>query len=44
MKTASRSVGAMAFEAAPLVGAAAIVGVTTWELNDLCETAKIWTH
>ena len=40
MKTASRSVGAMAFEAAPLVGAAAIVGVTTWELNDLCETAK----
>jgi hypothetical protein len=40
LKTASRSFGAMAFEAAPLVGAAAIVGVTTWELNDLCETAK----
>ena len=40
LKTASRSVGAMAFEAAPLVGATAIVGVTAWELNDLCETAK----
>jgi hypothetical protein len=40
LKTASRSVGAMAFEAAPLVGTAAIVGVTTWELHDLCETAK----
>jgi len=39
-KTAAKSVSAMAFEAAPLVGAAAIVGVTTWELNDLCETAK----
>ena len=40
LRTASRSVGALPFEAAPLVGTAAIVGVTTWELNDLCETAK----
>jgi len=39
-KTAAKSVSAMAFEATPLIGAAAIVGVTTWELNDLCETAK----
>ena len=40
VKTAAKSVGAMAFEATPLIGAAAIVGVTTWELKDLCETAK----
>lgn len=39
-KTAAKSVSAMAFEAAPFIGTAAIVGVTTWELNDLCETAK----
>ena len=30
----------MLVEATPLIGAVAIVGVTTWELNDLCETAK----
>ena len=40
VKTAAKSVSAMAFEATPLIGAAAIVGVTTWELKDLCETAK----
>ena len=40
VKTAAKSVGAMVFEATPLIGAAAIVGVTTWELKDLCETAK----
>ena len=39
-KTAAKSVSAMAFEAAPFIGTAAIVGVTVWELNDLCETAK----
>ena len=30
----------MAFEAKPLIGAAAIIGVTSRELKDLCETAK----
>ena len=40
VKTAAKSIGAMAFEATPLIGAAAIVGVTSWELKDLCETAK----
>ena len=39
-KTAAKSVSAMAFEAAPFIGTTAIVGVTAWELNDLCETAK----
>ena len=39
-RTAAKSVSAMAFEAAPFIGTAAIVGVTIWELNDLCETAK----
>ena len=39
-KTAVRSVSAMAFEAAPLIGTAAIVGITALELRDLCETAK----
>lgn len=39
-KTAARSVSAMAFEAAPLIGTAAIVGITALELKDLCETAK----
>jgi hypothetical protein len=39
-KTAAKSVSAMAFEATPLIGAAAIVSVTAWELKDLCETAK----
>ena len=39
-KTAAKSVSAMAFEAAPLIGTAAIVGITVLELNDLCETAK----
>ena len=39
-KTAAKSVSAMAFEAAPFIGTTAIVGVTLWELNDLCETAK----
>jgi hypothetical protein len=39
-KTAAKSVSAMAFEATPFIGAAAIVSVTAWELKDLCETAK----
>ena len=39
-KTAVRSVSAMAFEAAPLIGTAAIIGITALELRDLCETAK----
>ena len=30
----------MGFEAAPLIGTAAIVGITALELRDLCETAK----
>ncbi|MDA8682445.1 hypothetical protein N9M08_07910 [Porticoccaceae bacterium] len=40
VKTATKSVGAMAFEAAPFVGPAIIVSVTAWELKDLCDTAK----
>ena len=40
VKTAAKSVSAMAFEATPFIGAAAIVSVTAWELKDLCETAK----
>lgn len=39
-KTASRSVSSMAVEAIPYAGIAAIVGVTAWELKDLCETTK----
>ena len=39
-KTAAKSVSAMAFEAAPFIGTAAIVGITALELRDLCETAK----
>jgi hypothetical protein len=39
-KTAAKSVSAMAFEATPFIGTAAIVSVTAWELKDLCETAK----
>ena len=39
-KTAAKSVSAMAFEAAPLIGTTAIVGITALELRDLCETAK----
>ena len=39
-KTAAKSVSAMAFEATPFIGAAAIVSVTAWELKDLCEIAK----
>jgi hypothetical protein len=39
-KSAARSISGMAFEAAPTVGVVAIVGFTTWELQDLCETAK----
>ena len=40
VRTATKSVSAMAFEATPFIGAAAIVSVTAWELKDLCETAK----
>ena len=40
VKTAAKSVSAMAFEATPFIGAAAIVSVTAWELKDLCEIAK----
>jgi hypothetical protein len=40
VKTAAKSVSAMAFEATPFIGTAAIVSVTAWELKDLCETAK----
>jgi len=40
IKTSSRSVSSMAVEAIPYAGIAAIVGVTAWELKDLCETAK----
>ena len=39
-KTAAKSVSAMAFEATPFIGTAAIVSVTAWELKDLCEIAK----
>ena len=37
-KSASREVGSMAGEALPWVGTAVIVGVTTLELRDLCQT------
>jgi hypothetical protein len=40
VKTASRSVSSMAVEAIPYAGIAAIIGVTAWELKDLCETVK----
>jgi len=30
----------MAIEAIPYLGVAAIVGVTAWELKELCETVK----
>ena len=40
VRTASRSVSSMAFEAIPYAGITAIVGVTAWELKDLCETAN----
>jgi hypothetical protein len=40
VKTASRSVSSMAVEAIPYAGITAIVGVTAWELKDLCDTAK----
>lgn len=37
-KSASREIGSMAGEALPWVGTAVIVGVTTLELRDLCQT------
>lgn len=39
-RSASRSVSSMAVEAIPYAGIAAIVGVTAWELKDLCQTTK----
>lgn len=36
----SRNVGSMAAEATPIVGAAAIVGVTAWEIVDACLTMR----
>ena len=38
VKTSSRSLGSMAGEALPYIGTAVIVGVTTLELKDLCDT------
>ncbi|NIZ63491.1 hypothetical protein DL239_21270 [Sedimentitalea sp. CY04] len=40
VKSSSRSISSMAGEAIPYVGAAVIVGVTTLELKDLCDTVK----
>lgn len=40
VKTSSRSIGSMAGEAIPYLGTAIIVGVTTLELKDLCDTIK----
>jgi hypothetical protein len=39
-KTASRATASMAGEAIPFWGAAVIVTATSWELYDLCQTAK----
>jgi len=36
----ARNTGSMAAEAIPYIGIAAIVGTTTWELRDACETMK----
>ena len=38
--TSSRSIGSMAGEAIPYLGTAVIVGVTTLELKDLCDTLR----
>ena len=40
VKSSSRSITSMAGEAIPYVGTAVIVGVTTLELKDLCDTIK----
>ncbi|MDA9095746.1 hypothetical protein N9J88_05060 [Porticoccaceae bacterium] len=40
VRTSVRSIGSMAIEAIPYLGVAAIVGVTAWELKELCETVK----
>ncbi len=40
VKTSSRSIGSMAGEAIPYLGAAVIAGVTALELKDLCDTLK----
>ncbi|MEY8099830.1 hypothetical protein AB9F29_20910 [Falsihalocynthiibacter sp. S25ZX9] len=40
VKTSSRSIGSMAGEAIPYIGTAVIVGVTSMELKDLCDTIK----
>lgn len=37
---AARNVGSIAGEAIPIAGIAVVVGVTTWELKDACETMK----
>lgn len=39
-KSASREIGSMAGEALPWIGTAVIVGVTTMEINDLCNTIR----
>jgi len=44
VKTSIRSIGSMAGEALPYIGAAVIVGVTAMELKDLCDTLKDMTE
>ncbi|HAZ95356.1 MAG TPA: hypothetical protein DCW94_06650 [Porticoccaceae bacterium] len=40
LRTSTRSVSSIAVEAIPYAGIAAIVGVTAWEIKDLCDTVK----
>ncbi|MFZ2972559.1 MAG: hypothetical protein WA049_07950 [Ferribacterium limneticum] len=40
MHTATRSVSSLPARVAPLAGAALTVGMTLWEINDMCETLK----
>ena len=40
LRTSARSVSSIAIEAIPYAGITAIVGVTVWELKDLCDTVK----
>ena len=40
IRTSTRSISSMAVEAIPYVDIAAIIGVTAWEIKDLCATVK----
>lgn len=40
LRTSTRSISSIAVEAIPYAGITAIVGVTAWEIKDLCDTVK----